>query len=37
MSTQLREGLATGRIDLALLLGADDPHAVPVGDLSLTW
>ena len=34
---KLREGLATGRIDLALLLGADDPHAVPVGDLHLTW
>jgi DNA-binding transcriptional LysR family regulator len=34
---KLREGLATGRIDLALLLGADDPDAVPVGDLALTW
>ena len=34
---KLREGLATGRIDLALLLSADDPAAVPVGDLALTW
>jgi DNA-binding transcriptional LysR family regulator len=34
---KLREGLATGRIDLALLLAADDPSAVPVGDLALTW
>ncbi len=36
--TKLREGLATGRIDLALLLGpADDPAATPVGELTLTW
>jgi len=34
---KLREGLATGRIDLALLLGSDDADAVPVGDLALTW
>ncbi|HCB06590.1 MAG TPA: LysR family transcriptional regulator [Nocardioides bacterium] len=34
---KLREGLSTGRIDLALLLNADDPHAVPVGELDLTW
>jgi DNA-binding transcriptional LysR family regulator len=34
---KLREGLATGRIDLALLLSSDDPHAVPVGDLHLAW
>jgi DNA-binding transcriptional LysR family regulator len=34
---KLREGLATGRIDLALLLGADHADAVPVGDLALTW
>ena len=34
----LREGLAAGRIDLALLLGAvDDPSATPVGELELTW
>jgi DNA-binding transcriptional LysR family regulator len=36
--TQLREGLAAGRIDLALLLGrTDDPRAVPVGELELIW
>ena len=36
--TPLREGLAAGRIDLALLLGpADDPLATPVGELELTW
>jgi DNA-binding transcriptional LysR family regulator len=36
--TRLREGLATGRVDLALLLGAtDEPRAVPVGELELTW
>jgi DNA-binding transcriptional LysR family regulator len=36
--TELREGFAAGRIDLALLLGpADDPRATPVGDLELTW
>jgi DNA-binding transcriptional LysR family regulator len=34
---RLREGLATGRVDLALLLDVSDPHAVPVGDLELTW
>lgn len=34
----LREGLAAGRIDLALLLGlADHPTATPVGELQLTW
>src|SRR4051812_2090381 len=32
---KLREGLATGRIDLALLLSADHPDAVAVGDLAL--
>jgi DNA-binding transcriptional LysR family regulator len=36
--TRLREGLAAGQIDLALLLGAtEDPQAVPVGELELTW
>ncbi|WP_236794473.1 LysR substrate-binding domain-containing protein [Amycolatopsis sp. GM8] len=36
--TALREALATGRLDLALLPGAtDDPRATPVGDLELTW
>ncbi|SOD72567.1 DNA-binding transcriptional LysR family regulator [Jatrophihabitans sp. GAS493] len=36
--TQLRDGLAAGRIDMALLLGStDDPRAVPVGELELTW
>jgi DNA-binding transcriptional LysR family regulator len=36
--TRLREGLATGRIDLALLLGpADGARAVRVGELELTW
>jgi DNA-binding transcriptional LysR family regulator len=34
---RLREGLATGRVDVALLLDVNDPHAVPVGDLALTW
>jgi DNA-binding transcriptional LysR family regulator len=35
---QLREALAGGRIDVALLLGStDDPRAVPVGELELTW
>jgi DNA-binding transcriptional LysR family regulator len=34
---RLREGLATGRVDLALLLNVDDPHAIAVGDLALTW
>jgi DNA-binding transcriptional LysR family regulator len=36
--TQLREGLAAGRVDLALLLGPlADPRAVRVGELELTW
>ncbi|GAA3615273.1 LysR family transcriptional regulator [Nonomuraea rosea] len=36
--TKLRESFATGRIDLALLIGpADDPRATPVGDLGLAW
>jgi DNA-binding transcriptional LysR family regulator len=36
--TQLRDGLSAGRIDLALLLGStDDPRALPVGELELTW
>ncbi|GAA2996677.1 DNA-binding transcriptional regulator, LysR family [Actinokineospora diospyrosa] len=36
--TALREALSTGRLDLALLLGAtDDPRATPVGELELTW
>ena len=36
--TQLREGLAAGRVDLALLLGpAVDPRSVCVGELELTW
>ena len=36
--SMLREGLDTGRIDLALLLGpADDPRAQPVGELELIW
>ncbi|MDI1461194.1 LysR substrate-binding domain-containing protein [Catellatospora sp. KI3] len=35
---QLRTGLADGRIDLALLFGpADDPDALTVGELELTW
>jgi DNA-binding transcriptional LysR family regulator len=35
---QLREALAGGRIDLALLLGpSDDAHARTVGRLELTW
>ncbi|MEN3357157.1 MAG: hypothetical protein V7637_1139 [Mycobacteriales bacterium] len=35
---QLREGLTTGRVDLALLLGpATDPAATQVGELRLTW
>ncbi|KPM50697.1 LysR family transcriptional regulator [Frankia sp. R43] len=35
---RLREGLDTGQVDLALLLGpADDPRAWPVGQLELTW
>ena len=36
--TRLRDALAAGSIDLALLLGhSDDPRAVPVGELELTW
>jgi DNA-binding transcriptional LysR family regulator len=36
--TGLREALGTGRLDLALLVGgSDDPRAVPVGELELTW
>jgi DNA-binding transcriptional LysR family regulator len=35
---QPREGLATGRVDLALLLGpATEPAATGVGELRLTW
>ncbi|RYB94689.1 LysR family transcriptional regulator [Nocardioides oleivorans] len=35
---RLREGLASGQVDLALLLNAaDHPGAVPVGALELTW
>jgi DNA-binding transcriptional LysR family regulator len=34
---RLREGLANGQVDLALLLDVNDPHAVLVGDLALTW
>ncbi|WP_040831877.1 LysR family transcriptional regulator [Nocardia jiangxiensis] len=33
----LREGLASRRIDLALLLNSDDPSAIRVGELELTW
>jgi DNA-binding transcriptional LysR family regulator len=36
--TALREGLAAGRVDLALLLApAADPRAVRVGELEVTW
>ncbi|MGY1808145.1 LysR family transcriptional regulator [Blastococcus sp. SYSU D00669] len=36
--TGLREGLASGRIDVALLLGpSDGPRATPVGELELSW
>jgi DNA-binding transcriptional LysR family regulator len=36
--TELREGFAAGRVDLALLLGAtDDPRVTVVGDLELAW
>ena len=36
--TRLRDSLAAGSIDMALLLGSsDDPRAVPVGELELTW
>jgi DNA-binding transcriptional LysR family regulator len=35
---QLREALADGRIDVAMLLGpSDDLHATSVGKLELTW
>lgn len=35
---RLREGLASGQVDLALLLNVTDhPGAVPVGALELTW
>jgi DNA-binding transcriptional LysR family regulator len=35
---QLREGLAAGRVDVALLLGpAADPRGVRVGELELSW
>jgi DNA-binding transcriptional LysR family regulator len=35
---RLRERLAAGTIDLALLLGAPpDEHTIPVGDLALQW
>lgn len=35
---QLREDLASGRIDLALVFGpADDPAATEVGNLDLSW
>ncbi|WP_224749414.1 LysR substrate-binding domain-containing protein [Nocardioides hwasunensis] len=35
---RLREGLASGQVDLALLLNAaDQPGAVPVGALELSW
>jgi len=36
--TPLRERLATGAVDLAMLLGpVDDPAATPVGHLELRW
>jgi DNA-binding transcriptional LysR family regulator len=36
--TALREDLAAGRVDLAVLPGgSDDPRATPVGELELTW
>jgi DNA-binding transcriptional LysR family regulator len=34
---RLRESLAAGQIDLALLLHGEDPSALHVGELSLTW
>jgi len=34
---KLRDALTSGRIDLALLLSAPDPAAIPVGDLTLAW
>ncbi|WP_280271770.1 LysR family transcriptional regulator [Nocardia wallacei] len=33
----LRDGLASRRLDLALLLNSDDPSAIRVGELELTW
>ncbi|RLV50386.1 LysR family transcriptional regulator [Nocardioides mangrovicus] len=35
--TRLREALAAGTLDLALLLHPGDPAAAPVGELALTW
>jgi DNA-binding transcriptional LysR family regulator len=36
--SRLREGLAAGQVDLALLLNAaDDPRGIAVGELDLTW
>ncbi len=34
---RLREGLALGSVDLALVLSSEDPDAVPVGELELAW
>lgn len=34
---RLREGVATGSVDLALLLNAEGPRAELVGDLDLAW
>src|SRR4051812_37853969 len=34
---RLREGVATGRVDLALMLNAADSRAALVGDLDLAW
>ena len=34
---RLREGLDTGAVDLALLFDGDDPTALLVGELALTW
>jgi DNA-binding transcriptional LysR family regulator len=34
---RLREDVATGRVDLALLLGGEGPRAELVGDLTLAW
>ncbi|MFC7494397.1 MULTISPECIES: LysR family transcriptional regulator [unclassified Nocardioides] len=34
---RLREDVVTGRVDLALLLGAEGPRAQLVGDLELAW
>ncbi|KRC52590.1 MULTISPECIES: LysR family transcriptional regulator [unclassified Nocardioides] len=35
--TRLREGLAAGSVDLALMLNTNDPDALVVGDLDLAW